>query len=371
MAATPVERLRVVVCGAVFGQVYLEAFRSAEAPLELAGILARGSPRAAECARFYGVPLFTRVDDVPSDVTAACVVVRAGVLGGKGTELAQALMRRGIHVLQEHPLHPNELGELLRLARAQRVQYRLNSFYVNVTPVRRFIAAARELCAAQRPVFIDAACGCQLSFSLLDIVGTALGQLRPWEIVEASARPAGPFVTLNGSCAGVPMTMRIHNELDPANPDGYSHLLHQVTFRFPEGSLSLVDTHGPVVWTPRPQFPHDVRTPYAPPHFAGAPEDAPRLTIIGPATAPSFDEMFRDYWPSGVRRALLEFGRAIANQEDPLRFGAHQLAVAEMWRDALARIGPPRLVHGEPVGPLSSEKLAALRRAGAGVELMP
>src|SRR5262245_33378342 len=124
-------RLRVVVCGAVFGQVYLEAFRRREYPLELVGILARGSARAQACARYYDVPVFTNIGEIPADVDAACVVVRSRILGGKGTDLAHALMRRGIHVLQEHPVHPDEMAESLRLGRAERVLYRLNSFYVN------------------------------------------------------------------------------------------------------------------------------------------------------------------------------------------------------------------------------------------------
>jgi thiazolinyl imide reductase len=364
-------RLRVVVCGAVFGQVYLEAFRLGEYPLELVGILARGSPRSEACARHYGVPLFTSIDQIPSDVDVACVVVRSRILGGKGTDLAHSLMRRGIHVLQEHPVHPDEIAESLRVAREHGVQYRLNSFYVNVGPVRGFIGAARELCRTERPLFIEAACGCQLSLSLLDIIGTSLGGFRPWDIHVLPHQPGDPFVTLKGTIAGVPVSLRIQNQLDPADPDGFSYFLHQVTFGFTQGSLSLVDTHGPLVWVPRPQFPRDVRTLDASPQFASAPAAAPRAVVIGSSSPPSFDEMFRVRWPVGVARALLELRQAIANGDDPLRAGRHKLTVCELWRDVLTQTGPPELVHGDPISALSAERVAALGRAATEMERMP
>lgn len=361
----------MVVCGAVFGQVYLEAFTRREYPLELAGILARGSTRAQACARHYGVPLFTDVEQVPADVHAACVVVRAGILGGKGTELAQALMRRGLHVLQEHPVHPDELAESLRLARAQRVVYQLNSFYVNVAPVRRFVGAARALCRERPPLFIDAACGCQLSFSLLDIIASALGRVRPWSLRVQRHEPGETFVTLEAVLAGVPTTVRIQNQLDPADPDGFSHLMHRLTFGFPQGSLALVETHGPLAWIPRPQFPHEVRQDDAAPQFAGAPAASPRLTVIGPERAPSFDEMFREHWPLGVVRALLEWRRAILAREDALRAGRQAHTLCELWRDMLTQTGPPELVHGDAVSPLSDERLAVLAQAAAAWAAMP
>lgn len=364
-------RLRVVVCGAVFGQVYLEAFRLRQYPLELAGILARGSPRAEACARHYGVPLFTSIEEIPSDVDAACVVVRSRILGGKGTDIAHALMRRGIHVIQEHPTHPDEMAESLRVARAERVIYRLNSFYVNVGPVRRFIGAARELSRNEKPLYVDAACGCQLSFSLLDIIGTSLGGLRPWEIQALPHQPGDSFVTLKAVFASVPVTLRIQNQMDPADPDGFSYFLHQITFGFAQGSLTLVDTHGPVVWVPRPQFPHEVRSEEAAPQFASRPVDAPRLKIIGSTQAPSFDEVFRHYWPTGVARVLLELRQAILNREDPLRAGQYKLTVCELWRDALSQTGPPELVRGDAVATLSSESFAEIERAASEMERMP
>lgn len=84
------QRPRVVVCGARFGQVYLEAFRNPDLPFELAGVVAAGSERSRACARRYGAPLYTDPEQLPDDIDMACVVIRGGLLGGRGSELARA-----------------------------------------------------------------------------------------------------------------------------------------------------------------------------------------------------------------------------------------------------------------------------------------
>jgi thiazolinyl imide reductase len=363
--------LHVVVCGAVFGQVYLEAFRREESRLVLAGILARGSGRARACAGHYGVPLYTAVDQIPPTVGAACVVIRSRALGGQGTEIAHALMRRGTHVLQEHPLHPDELAESLRVARANGVQYRVNPFYSNLGAVRRFIGAARELCAAGAPLFVDAACGAQLSYSLLDILRHALGRVRPWDLRMGPGAAGDPFVTVQATLGGTPVSLRVQHELDPADPDGFSHLLHRIAVGFDEGTLLLVDTHGPVVWIPRPQFPRDVRSDTGVAHFARSPEATPRLVTIGPTDAPSYDNVFREHWPRGVVRALLDLRHSVERGQDAVTTGQHGLAVAELWRDLLAVTGPPRLVRGSAATAQWDARLDAMCRAGLALEAMP
>ncbi|MCA1701893.1 MAG: Gfo/Idh/MocA family oxidoreductase, partial [Actinobacteria bacterium] len=223
---------RVLVCGTKFGQLYLQALSTGS--FGLAGVLAQGSNRSRACADHWGVPLFTRVDDVPPDVRLACVVVRGGLLGGPGTQLALSLLDRGVHVLQEHPVHYDELAACLRRARANSVAYRLNSFYVHLEPVRRFLAVAAELFQRQRPLYVDAACGFQVAYALLDIIATAIGRVRPWGFAEPVEMPTStraliplpvPFRSLDGVIGGVPVTLRVQNQLDPSDPDNYAHLL--------------------------------------------------------------------------------------------------------------------------------------------------
>ncbi|MGH3729513.1 MAG: Gfo/Idh/MocA family oxidoreductase [Micromonosporaceae bacterium] len=370
---------RVLVCGTRFGQVYLEAFRGRfpEAGFELAGILAAGSERSQACARRYGVPLFTDVDQVPDDVDIACVVLRGKLLGGRGSQIAQALMARGIHVLQEHPVHGNELAECLRVARRHRVVHHLNTFYVHTTTVRRFLAAARALLASQPVRYVDASCGFQLAYSLLDILGQVLGGIRPWafgpppdlpaRITRATTLPV-PFRSLDGVLAGVPTTLRVQNQMDPADPDNYAHLMHQVSIGVESGALRLVGTHGPIVWTARPEFPREVAGSGARPHFdSDVPLGPPSAAVLGPAQVPSYPEVFATVWPAGVRRALLELRRAATGAEDPMRRGQYHLSLCQLWQDLTVQLGPPELLDTEPAQPLAETDFKAVREAAEGV----
>jgi thiazolinyl imide reductase len=280
-------------------------------------------------------------------------------------------MRRGLHVLQEHPVHPEEMSESLRLSRAHGVIYRLNSFYVHIGPVRRFIGAVKELQRSHKPLFIDAACGCQLSYSLLDVLSQSLGSLRPWNLEVMPHRKGEIFTTIKAIFCGVPATLRIQNQLDPADPDGFSHLLHRIDFGYAPGTLSLAETHGPLIWAPRPQFPHEVRAPDAKPQFSYPVIEKPRVTLIGPVDQPSFEEIFRDVWPQGVTRALLEFRRAIMGHENSLHIAQQQLTVSQLWKEMLEKIGPPELVHGDSVANLPKERLAAMDRSAREMERMP
>ncbi|WP_055483328.1 Gfo/Idh/MocA family oxidoreductase [Sphaerimonospora mesophila] len=383
-----VPRPRVLVAGTKFGQVYLQAFRRPGFPFELAGILARGSERSLACAEHYGVPLYTDPGQVPGDVRLACVVIRGGLLGGPGAEVAQALMERGVHVLQEHPLHHDELAACLRTAKRAGVVYHLNSFYVNVAPVRRFLAAAAELLARRPARYVDAACGFQVAYALLDILGRSLGGVRPWAFTPPAPRDAAaarlttldvPFRGLDGVLAGVPLTLRVQNQLDPADPDNHAHLLHRITIGTEAGNLTLVGTHGPVVWSPRPDFPREVQdAATGTVHFAEGPPggadsgaagdhlDVPSAVPLGPAEAPSYRRIFDTVWPEGIEHALRRLHAAASAGTSPAREGQYHLTLCRLWQDITALLGPPELVRGEEPRMLGPDAVKALATAAEG-----
>lgn len=368
--------LRVLVCGTTFGQVYLEALQAPGIPFKLAGILAQGSQRSRSCSAFYAVPLFTSVEELPPDIDVACVVVRSSLLGGAGTELAQSLMARGVHVLQEHPVHHDELAACLRQAHRWRVQYHLNSFYPHLSPVRRFLRAAQSLVLNHRASYIHAACSLQVSYALLDILRIALGKVRPWSFAAASELPdihsmlpeQIPFKGINGVFAGVPLSLQIQNQIHPTDPDDYSYLLHRITLGTEAGELTLVSTHGPLIWSARPAIPREVRDGGANSLFAAAavPNDDTCTALLGPGEQPSQRRLFGSIWPAAVRRALFDLRHSIQNAEDPLRRGQHDLTLCRVWRDITNELGPPQLVRSEVrPRPLSAEELAGMRAAGS------
>jgi pyochelin biosynthetic protein PchG len=359
--------LRTVVCGTVFGRFYLDALRPAPPGFELAGVLAGGGARSRATAARYGVPYYTAVDQLPDDVGAACVVVRAGAAGGPGTELAKALLARAVHVLQEQPAHPQEVADCLRLARANAVQYRVNSFYPHLAPVRRFAARARALRALRPLRYVDAACSSQVLFPLLDMLGQALGGLGPWAFadpapvadVQAATGAAVPFRNLHGAVAGVPLTLRVHNQIHPGDPDNHAHLLHRVTLGTDAGALTLTDTHGPVLWTPRLHVNRGADGLLA----LEGPDtdrlDQPSTTVLDEEPPLSFRQTFGTLWPEGIRHALAALRAAISEPDGRTAAAQYALTVSRMWLDVTARLGRPELVEAAECPPLRLADLAA------------
>ncbi|MDG9726119.1 Gfo/Idh/MocA family oxidoreductase [Streptomyces sp. DH41] len=346
--------LRVLVCGTNFGRFYAEAARRRPG-YELAGILSRGSSASRAYAERLGVPHYTDAGDLPADIDAACVAVGSSISGGQGTELARALMDRGIHVLQEHPVHLTELTDNLRHARRRGVRYRVNTHYPHVAPVRGFIDAARRLVARQRPLFVDAATPVHLMHPLVDILGQAMGTLRPWRFADPAPLPAGtgpqPFRSLHGVFAGVPLTLRVHHQLDPSDRDNHALHWHRVCIGTEGGVLTLADTHGPVLWSPRLHIGRDADRRFV--------LDGPGTGRLGFATTSvagntgTFRTVFSDLWPEAIGNALDGLREAVEQGDDALRTGQYDLAVCRVWTDLATRLGPPEIVRPATPRPLA------------------
>ncbi|WBB53406.1 Gfo/Idh/MocA family oxidoreductase [Verrucosispora sp. WMMD573] len=362
MSGPPAGPMRVVVCGTRFGQVYLSAIARAPERFELAGILARGSARSVALAKEYGVPLYASVAQLPDDIDVACVVVSTAVGGGPGVELAKALLDRGIHVLQEHPVHPAELADCLRAARRAGAQYVVNTFYPHVEPVRRFISAARALVRLRKPVFIDAVCAVQVCFDLLDILAEVFDGLRPWSLAAVGNRTGRPLTSVDGQIAGVPLTLRVENRMQ-AGDDSTSLLLHRITVGTDAGNLMLANTHGPVLWNPVLRSPADPAgvflTGVADADTRWSDVLGPTADHVGPAQTPTWSGVVRELWGDGVLTALDDVRARVDAGVDPLRGGQRHLAVATAWKELTETLGYPEVATPEPGDPLVVSDLRA------------
>ncbi|WKX17256.1 Gfo/Idh/MocA family oxidoreductase [Streptomyces sp. HUAS CX7] len=346
--------LRVLVCGTNFGRFYAEAVRRRPG-YTLAGILSRGSAASRAYAESLGVPFHTDVGDLPDGIDAACVAVSSSISGGRGTELARALMDRGIHVLQEHPVHLTELTGNLTHARRRGVQYRLNTHYPHVAPVRAFVDAARRLVARQRPLFVDAATPVHVMHPLVDILGRATGTLRPWRFADPAPLPAGigpqPFRSLHGVFAGVPLTLRVHHQLDPSDRDNHALHWHRISLGTEGGVLTLADTHGPVLWSPRLHIGRDADRRFVLDGAGTGRLGLGTTAVIG--NTGTFRTVFSDLWPEAIGTALDGLREAVAEGGDALRAGQYDLAVCRIWTDLAARLGPPEIVRPATPRPLA------------------
>ncbi|MCK9873820.1 Gfo/Idh/MocA family oxidoreductase [Nocardiopsis dassonvillei] len=373
--------LRVLLCGTGFGRFYADALARMPDTFELAGILSRGGEFSRRYAERAGVPLYTGVDQVPDSVDAACVVVGAAVSGGAGGELARALLARGVHVLQEHPVHEDELTAALRAARGGGAVYHLNPFYRHVAPIRRFLEAARVLRERGPVLFADATSAVQVLYPLLDVLARALGGLRPWALTEPLATDsevasltahAQPYRVLQGSVSGVPLTLRVQNQMDPSDGDNHALLWHRLALGTEHGVLTLADTHGPVLWQPRLYAPRDVhgRLRSTGPDTGHLAE--PATTVLEGTDAPPYREVFDRLWPEALTRALADFAADVRAGANPLVRGQFDLGVCRMWHETTGRLGRPEVIRpGPPTAHLSAADLGPAPRDGGAREAAP
>ncbi|MFV2085536.1 Gfo/Idh/MocA family oxidoreductase [Micromonospora sp. LOL_021] len=333
--------LRVLVCGTNFGRFYLRAVADLAPDLVLAGVLSRGGTASRALADEYGVPHHNNLDTIGAgEIDIACVVVGSTISGGAGTDLARALLARGVHVLQEHPVHHDELVDCLRAARHHGVQYRVNAHYRHVEPVRRFLAAAARLRSREKLVFVDAVSPVHVLHPFVDVLGAALGGLRPWRVDEAVA--VGSLRSVTGQVGGVPLTLRVHHELDPADRDNHALFWHRISLGTRAGALTLADTHGPVLWTPTLHADRDTDGRLV---FTGGQLDQPGSAPLPGTAAGTQRDVFDRLWPQAVRRALREFTAAVRRGDDPLRSAQYDITACRIWSQLAARLGPPDVVR--------------------------
>lgn len=358
--------LRVVVCGTTFGRVYMEAVRRTHPRLILAGVVARGSDQSRECAASFGVPLYTSVSDLPDDIDIACVVVRSGVVGGAGARLCDSLIARGIHVIQEQPAHHDEVANCLRNAHKAGVHYQLNPFYRSVAPIREMLDRAARLRELTPIHFVEATCAIQVLYPMLDMLGKALGGLRPWNFAEVATLPsrgaAGvspfPYTTIEATVSGTPVTIRVQNELDPTDPDNHAYCLLRTTLGTERGTLTLSDTLGPLLWHPRLHVPKGADGAHAIDQDVAAHLELPTFSVIGSETGDSFHNALSQTWPDGVAYTLNRFADVIQGKAERLSDSQYTLAVCGIWQDLARQLGDPRLVdHPHEPQPLSVEAI--------------
>ena len=168
----------IIVYGSRFGQFYLEALKRMKG-IKIVGLLAKGSDRSYECARYYNIPLYTSLDEVEERVDVACVAVKTGALGGEGANIAKQLLRKGINVLLEQPVHYKELGECYKIAQNQKVYFGVGNLYLNLPAVQNFIRNVHIVSKTEKIAYINVDLATQVSYPVISILGEVLQTLRP------------------------------------------------------------------------------------------------------------------------------------------------------------------------------------------------
>ncbi|MGN2639387.1 Gfo/Idh/MocA family oxidoreductase [Nocardia takedensis] len=328
-----------IVVGGTFGGVYVDALAGPGSPVRLIGVAGTGAGPARDLAARLGLPFHTDLDALPP-VDIGVVVVRSAIVGGVGSGICERLLDRGVHVLQEQPVHAEEMLRLAAIAHRHRVRYGVNDFYGSVAPVRHFVTAARRL-AARTPIrYVQARTAVHVAFPLFTVLSEIVPRLHPARVV-GSLGPAAPFTEVRLTLDEITVDVRIDNTLCARDPDNHLRLLHEITVGTDAGELALAHTHGPTHWRPR--------DPRALP-------DSAVVRQVGPGHQPTAGEIVRDLWPAAVRHAVAEFAEAIRERRNPL---THRFVrAARLWSEVTAAAGPPTVYPPPPPLVITAEELS-------------
>lgn len=344
-------RVKTIVAGTTFGQFYMRALQQMQDSFELVGILAGGSQRSKRVAEEYGIPLYTLVAELPKQVELACVAVRSASMGGKGTELAMELLNRGIHVIQEQPIHQREIAQCFKVAKKNKVSYQVGDLYVNLSSVRQFIKAVQEVRKTQKIQYIEASCAVQVSYPLIDILNHMLPSLRPFKI-KCVDRGSGPFHLLTADIGDIPVIFLIHNEINPKDPDNYMHLLHKITVGTSGGRICLCDTHGPVMLHRRLHVPTELYNEKI--DVSAWPEWLYQNSMeeIGNIPKLEYYKIISEEWPKAVAGDLHKYLRIKAGTEKLNMLYGRTMFSAEVWHEVTNRLGYAALGKGSVYEPM-------------------
>lgn len=76
-------KIKVVVCGSTFGQLYLKALQDKSDLFQIIGLLGTGSERSKKCAKEYGITLYTDIEKSPKKQIWLVLLLRQRHLAGR------------------------------------------------------------------------------------------------------------------------------------------------------------------------------------------------------------------------------------------------------------------------------------------------
>lgn len=329
------KRLKIVVVGAKFGEIYLQTMLKRKDLFEVVGILGKGGQHSSECSIKYNIPLYTSANELPPNVDLACVILRAGVMGGEGIQLSKELLQKGIHILHEQPVHYNELSECYAIAKKKKLFMGVSNLYRYIDATQEFIGLVEQIKAEERIEYINVECGHQILYPVLSILFDLTDYIRPFN-VEQVITEKGPFDILYCSMNDIPCIIKIHNEVNSNDPDNFFYLFYRINVGFENGELQLEDPAGPVLWYSRFVIPSDF-------HYeekSCKKFDKKNAVVIYEGS--SYYDIFWNKWQNAIIKQILEVSEFIIHKKSYNSNMQRQLYQSRQWHIVMKSVGYPR-----------------------------
>ncbi|VAZ89964.1 hypothetical protein LAUMK35_01073 [Mycobacterium pseudokansasii] len=161
------------------------------------------------------------------------------------------LLRRGVHVLMEHPVRADLLRELRQKALSAKVIHAVNCHFAELGPARAFVGECRRRRASNPPTYASVVTAPRSAYATFDLLGRALGSLAGSALereVAPSATPEHPFTSFRGVIDDVPVRVQCSHDAGAVDDGSDSPVPQRIEIGFPDGSLILHSYAGPVIW---------------------------------------------------------------------------------------------------------------------------
>ncbi|EMQ0984791.1 TPA: Gfo/Idh/MocA family oxidoreductase [Streptococcus agalactiae] len=330
------KRLKTIVCGTNFGEFYLYALEKMNSEFEIVGIIGRGSERTKKFSKKYNVPLYFNVEELPSDIDLACVIVRSEGTGGDGTELCMDLLSKGIHVIQEQPVYQKHLYKCYKLAREKKLIYLTANLYSNLSNMECFAEYARKLNKFSKLEYISVSFSTQLAYVALDLLAIS-GISGDLDLDNDIVKGLGPFDILHGRIGIIPILIEFNNQLNPKFPDYNMHLMYSFKFYYEDGLLSINDAYGDVAWRPRT-------------YIKGAKDDLnigkeSIYEVLNSLKEMSTSEFFQTHWIDSVSLELIKMKNYIKTGELDIHRVNRELSTSKKWEILQKKAGYAKFIE--------------------------
>lgn len=329
------KRLKVIVVGAKFGEVYLQVLLRRKDLVDVVGILGKGGQHSLECSTKYNIPLYTSVSELPSGIDLACVIVRAGVMGGEGIQLSKELLQKGISVLHEQPIHYKELKECYVIAKKQKCFMGVSNLYRYIDATQSFIDLVNHLKKEEYVEYINVECGHQILYSVLSILFDLTDYARPF-VIEQVITDIGPFDILYCRINDIPCILKIHNEVNSDDPDNFFYLFYKMQVGFKSGELQLEDPAGPILWYSRFVIPPDFN------YEEKNCKEFDKSNVVIISEGSKYYDIFWNKWGEAIIKQVVIAGDYIIYDKAYNSNIQKQLYQSKQWHEVMKNIGYPR-----------------------------
>ena len=334
---------KVILCGASFGQFYMEALHRLSEHFEVVGLYARESERNVNCAKTYNIKLYTELLDIPEDVELAIVVMRSGILGGIGNDVVKHFLSNGIHVIQEFPIHPEDVEQHYKLARKNNVNYYIGDFYLKLPQVIKFIKIAKLINVYTPILHIQMGMAVQLSFPAVMMLREILDNKNIK--LKCVTNNETMFQVLVGNAGETSLTFEVQSEMDLLDPDSSMCMFQSVTLIYESGRLILDDPFGPIYWYPRVKTSTSLYVDGKPGKTIPKPSGMQVATQLGNYEAVDYVDIQGRLWIEAIQKDLMNMLSGIEDRKLYTKKAQKDIVGAKQWNEVNKIVGFPKKVE--------------------------